>query len=72
MADMSHEAAARILTGLHLKLIRTSKAVNRKRSLRASEKAMWLAELTQQRLALAVAYRALTGTNLTADQDPTA
>ena len=62
---MSDDDAARRLAGMHLRLVKQSEAVHRKRKLKPSERAMWLADLRADRLALAHAYRALTGRDLT-------
>jgi hypothetical protein len=64
-APMSNQQAAEILAKLHLGLRKTGERVQRKRSLKPSEPAMWLADLRQQRIALAVAFKALTGRDLT-------
>jgi hypothetical protein len=63
--SMSNEDAAKLLARMHLRLVKQSEAVHRKRKLKPGERAMWLGDLRADRLALARAFRALTGRDLT-------
>lgn len=63
---MTNEDAALRLKVIHTAKLKASANVTRKRSWRESEKAMTLAALAQEREALELAYKALTGRNMLA------
>jgi hypothetical protein len=62
---MTNQEAAKLLAKMHLHSMKMGERLTRKRGLKGSEKAMWLSDLKQERLALAIAYKALTGLDLT-------